>query len=81
MAIHVIYQFCSISRKKSVEKGRKVGRFLATDRKVGRSFFDDRPQTLVGLSIYSLNFNIFAEIDQRKVQTVCKIIKEAHGSR
>ena len=29
-----------------VEKSRKVGRFLTTDRKVGRSIFGDRPQTL-----------------------------------
>ena len=37
-----------ISRKKSmVEKSRKVGRFLTTDRKVGRSIFGDRPQTLI----------------------------------
>ena len=55
MAIRVTYQFAQVREvkisvnftKKSVEKGRKVGRFSATDQKVGWSFFDDRPQTLV----------------------------------
>ena len=54
MAIRVTYQFAQVREvkisvnftKKSVEKGQKVGRFSATDQKVGWSFFDDRPQTL-----------------------------------
>ena len=35
-----------------VEKSRKVGRFLTTDRKVGRSIFGDRPQTLEPINIF-----------------------------